>query len=524
MPTEIELKLSIDPRAAKASLLHPAVKALRTGRVRTARVDSSYYDTADSLLGDADVALRVRRIGKRWVQTIKGPAEDTTGGGLFARAEYEWPLARPALDYERLVATPWNKLIAKAVKRGGLVRRFTTDFERRSIALGFPDGTRAELCVDLGEIRATRDGETRRAPIAEIELELEQGSPANLFDLARRLADDLPLAVMTTSKAERGYALLEGDRDVIGKPTRAESVPLAEDASTEDALAALVRGCLRQIAANARGLVADDDVEWVHQMRIGTRRLRSCLRLVAHCAPSGELRRLVSDVKWLAQTLGAARDWDVFVTDTLPPLARWFARDRTTAAGLTRLRSRAQARRKIARTEARAAVVSARFQRMLLEGGYLCAAPHFGTDPSANAADDDKRLRGAAAEFAASLLARRHRKLEQSAVALESGTAEERHAVRIAAKRLRYIAEFFAPLFPRKRAKAYLKALTGVQDVLGQLNDTATALRVADELGGSQADAATGAVRGWVAAQAAALEPEVESAWRRFARAKRFWA
>jgi hypothetical protein len=60
--------------------------------------------------------------------------------------------------------------------------------------------------------------------------------------------------------------------------------------------------------------------------------------------------------------------------------------------------------------------------------------------------------------------------------------------------------------------------------VLGRLNDSATALRVADELGTPHADAATGAVRGWVAAQAAALEPEIAAAWRRFARAKRFWA
>jgi inorganic triphosphatase YgiF len=522
--TEIELKLAVDPGAANAPLHHPAVKALRAGRMRTARVDSSYYDTDDSLLADADVALRVRRIGKRWVQTIKGPAESATGGGLFARAEYEWPLARPALDYARLAATPWNKLIAKAIKRGGLARRFTTDFERRTLPLGFPDGTRAELCVDLGEIRATQDGVTRRVPIAEIEIELEQGSASNLFGLAQRLAEDLPIAVMTTSKAERGYALLAGDRDVIGKPARAATVALGKEARTEEALAALVSGCLRQIAANAPGLLADDDVEWVHQMRIGTRRLRSCLRLVTRLAPSGELRRLVGDVRWLAQTLGVARDWDVFVGETLPPLAKWFAQDRATAAGLKRLRSRAQMRRKLARAAARDAVASARFQRMLLAGGYLCAAPRFATEPPTAATQGRDELGGRAADFAVSLLARRHRKVEESAAALESGSAEERHAVRIAAKRLRYIAEFFAPLFPRKRAKAYLRALTAVQDVLGRLNDAATAQRVASELGGTRTDVAAGAVRGWVAAQAAAIDPEIAAAWRRFARAKRFWA
>jgi triphosphatase len=522
--TEIELKLSVDRDAAKAALQHPAVKALRVGRTHTARVDNSYYDTADSLLAEADVALRVRRIGKRWVQTIKGPAESAAGGGLFARAEHECPLAGPMLDYDRLAATPWNGLVAKAIKRGGLAPRFTTDFERRTVSIGFPDGTRAELCIDLGEIRATHDGTTFRSPIAEIEIELEQGGIANLFALARRLADDLPVAVLTRSKAERGYALLRGDRDLIGAPVRAESVPLTAAASTEEALAALVRCCLHQIAANAPGLVADDDVEWVHQMRIGTRRLRSCLRLVARCAPSGELRHLVTDVKWLAQTLGEARDWDVFVGETLPPLAKSFAQHRSTASGLMQLRSRAQARRKMARAAAHEAVASARFQRLLLTGGYLCAAPRFATEPPSNAASGDDPLGGRAAGFASSLLARRHRKLERSALSLESGSAEERHAVRIAAKRLRYVAEFFAPLYPRKRAKAYLKALTAVQDVLGRLNDTATALRVADELGSADADAATGAVRGWVAAQAAALEPEIAAAWRRFARAKRFWA
>ncbi len=225
------------------------------------------------------------------------------------------------LDYAQLAATPWSKLIAKARKRGGLARRFTTDFQRRTIPLGFPDGSSAELCIDLGEIRTARDGETRRAPIAEIELELEEGNASNLFGLARQLAEDLPVAVLTKSKAERGHALLHGERDVIGAPVRADGVPIAENATTEEALAALVRGCLQQIAANAPGLLADNDVEWVHQMRIGTRRLRSCLRLVAKCAPSGELRGLVADVKWLAGILGAARDWDVFVRDTLPPLA-----------------------------------------------------------------------------------------------------------------------------------------------------------------------------------------------------------
>jgi CHAD domain-containing protein len=100
---------------------------------------------------------------------------------------------------------------------------------------------------------------------------------------------------------------------------------------------------------------------------------------------------------------------------------------------------------------------------------------------------------------------------------------EERHAARIAAKRLRYVAEFFAPLFARKRSRAYLERLATLQDALGRVNDAVTAVALAGELSGPGNEAAAGAVHGWVAAQAAAVEPILAEAWRRFAAARPFW-
>ncbi len=522
VPTEIELKLALDLTATSALVRHPAVQALRRGRARTEHLVSSYYDTAGSTLARAGVALRVRRVGKRWVQTLKGPPEPDAGAGLHARAEFEWPLARSALDLEPLSATPWRKLIDKAAKRGGLARCFTTDFERRTIPLGFPDGTRAELCIDQGKIHALVDGRTRRAAIAEIEIELESGAAANLFDLALRLAEDLPVRVLTASKAERGHALVRGERDIVGAPVKAHRVALAGDATTSAALLTLVRECLQQIAANAPGLLDDNDPEWIHQMRIGTRRLRSCLSLVRPFASSVALDDLFAETRWLADVLGSARDWDVFVRETLPPLAAGVAQDAATAAGLRRLRARADARRRVARASARSAVRSARFQRLLLSGGLLCAT-RFGAGRPAVGSEQAEVLDGRADTFAAALLARRRRKLDRRAASLVRASPEERHAARIAAKRLRYVAEFFAPLFPKKRGKAYLEALAAMQDVLGRINDATTALRLASESGGAKDDSAAGALRGWVAAHAAALEPELASVSRRFAGAKPFW-
>lgn len=522
MATEIELKLGLDPAAMPALLRHSAVRSLRRGRTVTAHLVSHYYDTSDFLLASAEVALRVRRVGARWVQTIKGPAGQPAGAGLHARAEHEWPLPSAALDVARLAATPWRKLFASAVSRGGLARRFTTDFERRTIPLRFSDGTLALLCVDRGDIRAMRAGRTRRAAIAEIEIELESGAAANLFDLALQLADDLPLAVIAVSKAARGLALLHGERDLVCLPARAQPVALAADVTTGEALSAQVRECLHQIAANAPGLLTDEDPEWVHQMRIGTRRLRAGMSLVAPLAPSAALDHVRAEAKWLADVLGPARDWDVFVRETLPPLANALARDPVTAAGLRRLRARAESRRRAARAAVRDAVGSPRFQRLLLAGGLLCSAMRFGTARPAAADVQADVLDGRAARFGAALLTRRRRKLERRAALLLRGTADERHAVRIAAKRLRYVAEFFAPLFARKRGRSYLKTLAAVQDVLGRWNDASTALRLADASGTTATDAA-GAVRGWVAAQAAALEPDLAKAWRRHARARPFW-
>jgi inorganic triphosphatase YgiF len=519
---EIELKLALAPGAAAALLRHPELKARRRGRERTARVISTYFDTPDFRLAKEGIALRIRRIDRRWVQTIKGPPEADSGGGLHARGEFEWRLARPRLDLHALATTPWHAVIAKATQHDALTRCFTTAFERRRVPLRFADGTLASLYVDHGEIRGIRRGRLRRVPISEIEIELESGASANLFELALRIAADLPVALLTASKAERGYGVLRGERDPVPAPLKARGVELAENASTVEALALIARECLHQIAANAPGLCADTDAEWVHQMRIGTRRLRSCLVLIDTYAPSAALEPLVADVKWLASELGGARDWDVFVDTTLPPLVAWFAHDASTAAGLRRLRTRAQRRRRAAREAARAAVRSRRFQRLLLAGGLLCTLPHLGAAVPAIGTQPPEPP-SAARAFAADLLAQRQHKLATKARALVHGSPAERHAARIAAKRLRYAAEFFASLYPRKHAKAYSKALAGLQDVLGQLNDAATALSLVNEAGG--ADAATiGAVRGWVAHCAAALEPHLAAAARRLAQAEPFWS
>lgn len=515
MPAEVELKLALDrhaaPRAAEL-LRHPAIAAVRKGRVRTARVTSTYYDTPSFALEDAAVALRVRRDGTRYVQTVKGPPLDAAAGALHVRDEHEWRLPRARIDSARLEQTPWRKLFAKAQKNG-LVPMFTTDVVRRTLPLAFPDGSTATVAVDVGTIRSRGPG-SRRVSIAEIEIEMNQGSAASAYDLALALFDDWPLAVATTSKAARGYALVRGTTADPSKPARAGGVAFAPDGPAAEALGAIMRECVRQIANNAAGLLADDDPEWVHQMRIGTRRLRSCLSLVAKLTGRALIAPLVAEVRWLAATLGAARDWDVLATETLPPLAAAVAKDPKAAPGVKRLSRTIGTRRRAARQAAREAVESRRFQRLLLTAGALSARPRLGGSGTEHIA---------ALDFGNRLLAKRHQRLGASGATLAHDTPEERHAVRVAAKKLRYVAEFFAPADSGKRHRRYVKALARLQDALGRWHDAVTATRLAEGLAASADQATIGAVRGWAAAQIAALEPEITHAWQRFAATDRFW-
>lgn len=506
MATEIELKLSIEPAALPELRRHPALAAVLAGRPRTTMLHSTYYDTPTLELHEAGLALRLRRAGGRWRQTIK--SEGSVSGGLHQRGEYEWPVNAPSIDTAKLATTPWRKQIAACNGRFRPV--FVTEVKRTAQPIAFRDGTRATLCVDVGEIRAGR----KRAAVMEIELELQRGNPVRLFELASALAAECPVRVNHTSKAERGYALATAEES---GPRRAQTVPLDTKLTLDSALAAIGGDCVAQIGINAEGLLASDDPEFLHQLRVGWRRLRSLLRLTATLVTPDMLALLEQELERLGAALGPARDWDVFATETLPAIAAHF-RGRSE---LPRLRARITRRRRQLREVARAAAAAPAFQRLLLETGALFASLAR-NQASAQAAPVLAR------DWALQLLRERDRKLRRRARRIHRASPEERHRARVAAKKLRYAAEFFAPLFSGKRAGDYIGSLSKLQAALGRLNDLASAERIVGELS-AQADArpgsahALGLVHGWVAARGAPELKRLRDAQRTFSQCEPFW-
>lgn len=507
MPNELELKLRLAPQHLKRLSRHPLVAGLAHDKPILRKLHSTYYDTPDLALWDAGYALRVRRVAGRWVQTVKG--EGRMAAGLHERREWEAEVAGQAPDLTKLTDPALSKILASPGVREALIPVFTTEFRRTARNLRFSDGSEAELALDRGEVRT--DGERR--PLCEVELELKSGNPARLFELARELQKTIPFTLEPVSKAERGYRLA-GSRP--SSPVKAASPDLPAGISVNEGFKVIAWNCLGQIHGNEEGLLEAWDVEYLHQMRVGLRRMRSALGIFSGVlTPMTPLR---AELKWLGSRLGPARDWDVFATQVLPPVLAGFPDH----AGLAALRNAAEALRAERNALARAAARSARYQALLLDfGAWLHAEPwRSGAGETAPAGLDEPLQ-----FFATATLDKRHRQLKKRGRHFAQLTPEGRHALRIAAKKLRYAAEFFALLYSRKQARSYLQALSRLQNVLGSLNDAATARTLLEESagrGGADPEA-LGLVLGWVARAAEEGAADLKREWDGFCEEEPFW-
>ncbi|WP_290796278.1 CYTH domain-containing protein [Halomonas sp.] len=198
MSQEIELKLALGPNGPTMLRRHPQLAGLDSV---AQRLGNTYFDTPQGDLEAARMALRLRRIDGRVLQTLKTRGEG--GGGLSTRGEWEWEVSGPGLDLEGLAELPPAALGRHVLER--LAPRFTTDFHRETRMIDH-DGARIEVALDEGEIVA----DDRRVTIRELELELKAGEPEALWSLAETLAGSVSLRPSDTSKAARGGALLGG--------------------------------------------------------------------------------------------------------------------------------------------------------------------------------------------------------------------------------------------------------------------------------------------------------------------------
>lgn len=443
---EIELKFLCEPADLDAVLA-----AAPEGETVRKDLVSTYFDTPQADLKAKRISLRIREGGGKRIQTLKR-------GDGFAREEHEQAVENGSLD----LSMGALKEALPAGKRKALRPAFTVRVQRQQRTFDY-GGATIEMAVDQGEVQA--GGRTRA--ISEVELELKSGDCGPMFDLARQLSKTAPLYLSFDGKAAQGQALSLGAEL---EPRHHDRTPLAGGLDTAAAFQTIARNALNQIAANGVVLREADTPEAVHQLRVAVRRLRSALSTFKKVVADDRVDHIKTELKWLARALDEARDLDVFAQDNAA-----MAQDGPDLRELAPLVE--EARRK-GHAKAAAAVASGRFRDLVLDAtAWVEAGPWLAADGKAG-----KRRGRPAEDFAVAALDHRCKGLFKRARDLKGEDDEARHEARIAAKKLRYTAEAFAPLFDAGEAKGFIKALKRLQDELGALNDAAVAAELVARL------------------------------------------
>ncbi len=550
--SEIELKFLV-PRNARAAIL--AEMTRKSASLERRSLAALYLDTPDRRLAKAGVAWRLRREGRRWVQTLK-----SGGTSAIERFEHEVIRPGPSPDPAAHAGTTTGDKLAKILRnaqKDGLDAgiRFKTEVRRIARRIR-TQGAVVEVAFDEGSLLAN----DARLRIREIEFELVSGSATGLVALAERWRKRFGLIYDPRSKAARGDRLAEGSPF---PPLRKAADPeYAGDADVVEAFGKVLDECLAHISGNAIGLVDGDEglrVEHVHQLRVGIRRLRSALRSFRGWVPPPP-EPLVDELKQLFSELGKARDSDVLdsgvvaelakvnapsltmpkreagpdpvatvgSTDTQKTLLAWLAwrvelLDATwvttapapgaapvIAAATTSAGTAVEADGAVpadatpaAADEAAGAggVDPADEQRAV---GALQEQPLEATDPAPLAQVDLDRERDNGESFqrkAQRRLGKWHRQIVAAWKAFDELEEEDLHSLRKHIKRQRYAVEFFAPVLRRRDVERYLKPLAAIQDRMGELNDLFVARSRYQALVSS--DPAAWFALGWLAARVA---------------------
>ncbi len=586
----MELTLRVSSADAARLQRVTLIKSARAGRSRGQAARIVWHDSLDRDLAGRGLALSEERGVWRLERHRPRPVDlwpPATDHHVIRQAEGLEPLRQAlAEDHTHVPPAAITPVAAFEGRRNTIV----LNFDEGMLSLTVLDGTLRAVAAERAATRliisGTDDALVRRVVLALAETVALSVPELSLANEALHLADGTP----ARPRRHGAPALPHG-----GLPVRAAFAHIiAHLTDVIVALAPLVRD-------------ADSGPEPVHHMRVAVRRARSAFSLFPPVlstppASSADGASPGTDPVWsdasaglkhLGHMLGPARDWDVFMTETLPPVEAILP-----AEAALRPLLRAGARRRVAgRGALNGFLASPEFRRLTLElaclaatgladptladttlAGPTLANPTLAgptlanttlanttlTDPAladpalADPALADQALADQAPgdpaladlksasprsagprsaghksagptltdptliQFAAGVLRHRWKKLVNTGKALDDLDGPGLHRLRLKAKRLRYAAEFFAPLFPEKPTSRFIHRLADLQERLGLFNDTAAAESLLRDLNGKPGYAA-GLVLGFTAARGDRARPKISAAWTRLRRRDPFW-
>jgi hypothetical protein len=504
---ETELKFHV-PKSSGAAL----EKALQRGATHTLVLKALYFDTAGRHLARQKVALRLRLENDQWIQTLK----IAVGDSLLTRIELNHPRPSPDLDLSVYAGTPAESFIAQ------LSEPFTVAYEthvsRLMRLIRTPVGV-VEVAYDRGFVRAG----ALDLPICEVEFEFKQGAIAALFSVASQWQQDHGLMMDARSKSERGdllarlnHKLTEIDTqstedprplkarevDKFWAPRNAKPIALVADMSAGQGLRSVMAECLDQIIRNSAvlaeidtlGIHTLDITEHVHQLRVGIRRMRTAWSLFKDlCELPTQAQR--DGIKTYFALLGGSRDNNVLLNDLLPLLLE---------AGQPALVLQEQ----VVEDHASSVAQDPMFQSWLVQMSAFVHSPV----PSSGMLIESvhpQRL----TKIILPKLRKWHRKILKEGLHFADLGTEARHELRKKVKKLRYVLQFTDALLPHKQLKPYLKDLSKVQNILGEMNDLSNAQEKFSALKDSQPSAWFAC--GWITYKLDQLQTDAENAFRK---------
>jgi CHAD domain-containing protein len=403
----------------------------RASRGKTATIRGAVVDTPErEILSAGLVALEegagARKCTTAWVLPKKGgPAEPLvrlTGGD--------------AKTFAAQLATRARLRLRGALAPVVRYERSTTPIEFLSSA-----GSVRAIC----ETMSSQDGEK---PAALLRLEVARGN-ADTLALASGLSQLAPGVGKRVENGPRGLLAALG---IAPGPRTAGKVSITRDMTARQAVIEILRRDYANLLANEPGARVGIDEEFVHDMRVATRRVRAALRMFSKVFAKGSTDHLSEEIKWLASVLGAVRDLDVYMQAVPKYLAyaQWEPPDyRFYCDGLAE-------KRKAARETLLAALDSQRYAALKREVEAFLAKPSFSAGRGSVKSISRQRIEALAAKA--------------QGAGDKARTDEELHAARIAFKRARYAAEFTRGLAPKQLGKLARTAME-YQDILGRHQD-----------------------------------------------------
>lgn len=277
-----------------------------------------------------------------------------------------------------------------------------------------------------------------------------------LRDLVARIRDSGGASLW----ADNFYRAIDPDC-ILYDPTPV--IEVGRDENAFDAATDLIAGYLPVARANEAGIIADPDTEFLHDYRIALRKIRSVLSLFKGVYDHGQTTELKARFSVLMAPTGRLRDLDVYLLDK----QRFFDLvPDTVHGGLEAMFALLAGRRAEAQATLAGHLQSKAYSKEIKALTKLFSKRRkLAPGPAAGRASYD---------FACGLIWKRYRRIGRIAADITIATPDaEIHELRIECKKLRYLMEFFAPVFPQDDFRSILKPLKKLQDSLGLFNDMA---------------------------------------------------